>query len=194
MSRKKKQKETVAKTNLSILPIRHYDAAHGCYVLQDESCFDIYRIISRDVSNLSDDELRREIYTLIKNFKTIGSDMKIISMNFPLNTNKQREFLLHHREKAGDEVRIKWIDREIEELELVDSNIHTSNFYLFCFGESMREFEKARENVEKYLCNGIDALCELMDSRQKKQILIKLCNMNSTYDIHYFDESEDVYE
>lgn len=190
----KKKKPEVIKTNLDILPIRHYDEKISCFVLDDGTRMDILRIIPRDVNNLSDDELQREVYSLIKDYKTIGSDIKIVSMNFPLNTHKQREVLKHHLEKAEDEVRQKWIRRQIEELETVDANIHTSNFYLLYFGEKEDVFLKNRENIVKYLCSGIDALAENMDKLQKYQIMIKLCNMNSVYDLHYFDDKGDSYE
>ena len=191
---KKKKKPEIVKTNLDILPIRHYDEKLGCFILDDKSCLDILQIISRDVNNLSDDELRREIYGLIKVFKTVGADIKLMSMNFPLNTSKQREMLRHHLEKASDDVRRKWIQRQIEELETVDENIHTSNFYLLYFGSDEADFLKNREIIDKYVCNGLDALAEHIDKLQKYQIMIKLCNMNGTYDLHYFEEEGIEYE
>lgn len=200
MARRKKNKEKgskkaeVVKSNLSILPIRHYDDKLECFILDDNSCVDVLQIIPRDVNNLSDDELQREVYSLIRDYKTIGADIKIVSMNFPLNTSKQRGILKHHLEKAEDEVRQKWIRRQIEELETVDANIHTSNFYLFYFGSTREDFLRNRENIDKYVCSGIDALAEHISKLQKYQIVIKLCNMNSTYDLHYFDEEGDLYD
>jgi len=184
----------VIKSNLSILPIRHYDQELDCFMLEDGSCMDILQIIPRDVNNLSNDELQREVYSLIRSYKTIGSDIKIVSMNFPLNTEKQRDILKQHYDKAEDEVRRKWISRQIEELKTVDANIHTSNFYLFYFGNNKDDFLRNRENIDKYMCSGFDKIAEHVSMHQRVQILIKICNMNNTYDIHYFDDEVDPYE
>lgn len=194
MSRKKKKKAPEIKTSPQLLPVYNYDEKLSCFMLSDGSCMDILRVIPRDMDNLSADEVRMEIYDLIRLYKTAGSDIKFISMNFPLNTGKQREVLKYHLGNAGDEVRARWIQRQIEELETVDRNIHTSNFYLIYFGSKETEFIKNKDNLIKYACSGIDRLCEEIPMQQKVQIILKLCNMNGVYDLHYLSESEDSYE
>lgn len=196
---KKKDKdaqEEKRKTNLEILPHRYYDDEHECFIMEDKSCFDLLSIIPRDIENMADDELHMEVYQQEKNYKLIGEDLKFISMKFPINCSCQKNILKHHRDKATDEIRLKWINRQIEEIETIENNIHSSKFYLFYFGKDLKEFLKTRETLNKYLCLGLDKLCETVESYQKIQIVNQICNMNYVFDLHYFDslESEDIDE
>lgn len=193
-SEEKENKPEIIKTNLEILPIRYYDNSSESFVLSDESYMDIFGIIPRDVEKMAADELRNEVGNFISLLRTSGVDLKFVSMNFPLNTARQREILEYHKSTVKDAVRIKWIDRQIAELKRVDSNVHTSNFYLFIFGSNREEFIKNKQDISKQLCSGIDALAEKIPRHQKIQILLKLCNMNNTYDLHELEEWETVNE
>ena len=187
---KKKKKEEIHKTNLDIIPHRYYDDEHECFVLEDNSCLDLLSVISRDIVNMADDEIQMETYGQTKNYKLIGEDIEFVSMKFPINCSCQKNILKHHRENTTDEIRLKWINRQIEELEKIENNIHSSKFYLLYFGKNMKDFLRTRENLYKYLCTGIDKLCESVDSYQKIQIMNQLCNMNYVLDLHYFDNLE----
>lgn len=91
----KKTKKGSVKTCLDLLPIKYYDDDFAAFKTSD-GYMDIKQIISRDIENMSDDELQLELINLTKAFKTVGIDMKFVSMNFPLNTAKQRSVLRYH--------------------------------------------------------------------------------------------------
>ena len=115
----KKNKKGSVKTCLDLLPIKYYDDELAAFKTSD-GYMDIKQILSRDIENMSDDELQLELINLTKVFKTVGIDMKFVSMNFPLNTAKQRSVLRYHYDRAEDEVRRKWLARQIDELNRVD--------------------------------------------------------------------------
>lgn len=112
-------------------------------------------------------------------YKTYAPDIKIVSLNFPLNTNLQKKILSKRLEKSIDEVRRKWLRREIEELEILEKNITRREYYLFIFADNKDEFIKNKTDVTKSIGIGKSKLIDEIDKRKKVQILRKLCNMNT---------------
>ena len=179
----KKTKKGSVKTCLDLLPIKYYDDDLAAFKTSD-GYMDIKQIISRDIENMSDDELQLELINLTKVFKTVGIDMKFVSMNFPLNTAKQRSVLRYHYDRAEDEVRRKWLARQIDELNRVDSGILTRSFYIFYYAKNENELLKNRNLIEKYTGVGYSRLTTDINKIQKIHILTKLLNMNTIEDIH----------
>ena len=178
---KKPKKKAVNKGGvLSLIPIRKYDYDLNAFVLTDGRYMGIEKIIARDIENMSEDELDMELLNLIKIYKTALFDIKFISMNFPLNTQKQKDVLLRHKEKAADNVKIKWIDRQIEELSRAESGVLTREFYIFYFGKNKSAYEKNKELLLRYMGSGYLKLTESLTLSEKIQILNKLSNMNTT--------------
>ncbi|MDY6037486.1 MAG: hypothetical protein SPI74_00580 [Eubacterium sp.] len=165
---------------LSLIPIRKYDYDLNAFVLTDGMYMGIEKIIARDIENMSDDELDMELLNLIKIYKTALFDIKFVSLNFPLNTQKQKDVLLRHKEKAADSVKIKWIDRQIEELSRAESGVLTREFYIFYFGKNKSAYEKNNELLSRYMGSGHLKLTESLTLNEKIQILNKLSNMNTT--------------
>lgn len=178
---KKPKKKAVNKGGvLSLIPIRKYDYDLNAFVLTDGRYMGIEKIIARDIENMSEDELDMELLNLIKIYKTALFDIKFVSMNFPLNTQKQKDVLLRHKEKAADNVKIKWIDRQIEELSRAESGVLTREFYIFYFGKNKSAYEKNKELLLRYMGSGYLKLTESLTLSEKIQILNKLSNMNTT--------------
>lgn len=183
MAKKKEKKQVIAKTSLDILPIRFYDDVDA-FLLKNNEYLDVLQILPRDLNNISDDEIKMEMYNFVKILKTIACDYNLISINFPLNTINQREILEHHQEKVQDETRRIWIDRKINELELADSNITTLNFYFLFWGKNKKDFIKTKDEVLKYLTGGIRPLAQEIAKNEKIQVISKLSNMNTTIDLY----------
>lgn len=181
---KKPKKKSITRVNkggvLSLIPIRKYDYDLNAFVLTDGRYMGIEKIIARDIENMSDDELDMELLNLIKIYKTALFDIKFVSMNFPLNTQKQKDVLLRHKEKAADTVKIRWIDRQIEELSRAESGVLTREFYIFYFGKNKSAYEKNKELLSRYMGSGYLKLTESLTLSEKIQILNKLSNMNTT--------------
>lgn len=181
---KKPKKKSMTRVNkggvLSLIPIRKYDYDLNAFVLTDGRYMGIEKIIARDIENMSDDELDMELLNLIKIYKTALFDIKFVSMNFPLNTQKQKDVLLRHKEKAEDNVKIKWIDRQIEELSRAESGVLTREFYVFYFGKNKSAYEKNKDLLSRYMGSGYLKLTESLTLSEKIQILNKLSNMNTT--------------
>ena len=73
--KKRKQKKTkVLKNCLELVSHRLYDDELDAFKLNDGSFMDIFKIIPRDLENISEDELQMELINLVKIFKVIGID------------------------------------------------------------------------------------------------------------------------
>ena len=146
------------------------------------------RLAPFDIAELRDlmaeDELELEIYQFTKVLKTVGCDLKFLSMGFPLSLERQKAVLLHHVRQAGDETRIRWLERQIRELEVAETNISSQHFYLAYWGKDADTLRKNHDMIRKYAATGYQPLVEEIDARQKAKVLEKLANMNTIIDIY----------
>ena len=181
---KKKEKNAVIKTCLDILPVRSWEPSVGAFLLADSSYLDLLRLVPRDLQNIAEDELELEIYQFTKVLKTVGCDLKFLSMRFPLSLERQKAVLLHHARQAGDETRIRWLERQIRELEVAETNISSQHFYLAYWGKDADTLRKNHDMIRKYAATGYQPLVEEIDARQKAKVLEKLANMNTIIDIY----------
>ena len=174
---KKKEKNAVIKTCLDILPVRSWEPSVGAFLLADSSYLDLLRLVPRDLQNIAEDELELEIYQFTKVLKTVGCDLKFLSMRFPLSLERQKAVLLHHARQAGDETRIRWLERQIRELEVAETNISSQHFYLAYWGKDADTLRKNHDMIRKYAATGYQPLVEEIDARQ-------MANMNTIIDIY----------
>ena len=177
--KKKSKKEDTIKTNLDILSIREYDEELNAFKLADGSFLDFFEIVARDRQNLQDDAVRFDIITLTRFERLFSPDHKDIGLNFPINTAVQRRNLERKRKLTNDPVRRKWLEREIDELLTLDSNIDRKEFYRMYFGETKEELIKNRTNILSWIGRGRNKIIKEIDKEKKIQIIRKLCNMNA---------------
>lgn len=178
--RKSKEKKTKAeKYTLEILPIRAYDKEAGCFVQKGGQYMDLFLILSSDRSNQQGDELKYNIYLLTRFLRLYHGDLKILSMNFPVNTSFQRGVLERKKKKTTDDVRQWWLEREREELALLDQHIMRKEFYLMFFGKNREDLLKNKNNIKKWIGFGRNKLVEEMGMEKKIQIVNKINNMNT---------------
>ena len=178
--KKKKSKEKeIIKNNLDILSLRGYDEELEAFFCEDGSFLDLFEIVARDRQNLQDDAVRFDIVTLTKFERLYSPDHKDIGLNFPINTSLQRTNLEWKLKKTTDPVRKKWLEREINELLTLDSNIDRKEFYRMYFGSNKEELIKNRTNIATWLGRGRSRIIKEIDKEKKIQIIKKLCNMNT---------------
>ena len=135
--------------------------------------------MARDRQNLQDDAVRFDIITLTRFERLFSPDHKDIGLNFPINTAVQRRNLERKRKLTNDPVRRKWLEREIDELLTLDSNIDRKEFYRMYFGETKEELIKNRTNILSWIGRGRNKIIKEIDKEKKIQIIRKLCNMNA---------------
>lgn len=184
--RKKKDLKTVDENNnidkasREILPDIYYDRLNECFVNEKENLiFDIIKICSKDLVNSSDDEIDYDQYRYTKLYKIYSEDLKIICMNFPCNTQKQQSYLKKKIEKTNNAKMKHWLQRRLDELEWLEKNRTTREYYYMIFSQNLEEHLSNKNNIFSALQSGRNGLCETISEEEKIQILYKLNNKSS---------------
>lgn len=185
--RKKKDLKTVDENNNNIdkasreiLPDIYYDRLNECFVNEKENLiFDIIKICSKDLVNSSDDEIDYDQYRYTKLYKIYSEDLKIICMNFPCNTQKQQSYLKKKIEKTNNAKMKHWLQRWLDELEWLEKNRTTREYYYMIFSQNLEEHLSNKNNIFSALQSGRNGLCETISEEEKIQILYKLNNKSS---------------
>ena len=188
---KEKKKEVIKKT-LEIQEIRRYAENLGAFQLEDKTFLDIFEVVPKDRSNLQEDELTYDVYNLARFLRLYAPDCKFVSMNFPINTALQKKNLAYAIENTLDPVRKLWLEREMRELELLESTINRREFYLIFYGINSDDFIKNKTNISKWVGQGRNKLVKDITKEKKIQIVKKLNNMNSLITTDFLDDSERV--
>lgn len=178
--RKKKKAESMMKNNRQVLPLCHYDEEVSGYALSDGRYFDFIEKIPRDIDNSMADEVQYEMLVQTKFYKMYRGDIKILAMNFPVNTYRQRSHLLGAIERTNSSVRKKWLQTSIDELSLLDKNCMKREYYFMVFSKDKEDHMKNKKQIASLLGEGgKDALIREIPMEKKHRILFKLCNMNT---------------
>lgn len=162
-----------------IIPIRRYDEQARCFICEDKTAFDYLEILSKDQVNRKEGEFEYDNLRLWKFLQLYRGDIKLISLNFPLNTQLQRDNLKTILEQAKDPVRRKWLERRLDELEELEVKVQRKEYFLCMFARSSSDLEKERDKALAYIGRGADKIIREISFEKKRHILKRLCNMNS---------------
>lgn len=176
---KEEKKDEAIKTNLEIVPIRFFDEELSAFILEDGTFLDIFEIVSKDRENLQDDVVRYDIFNLTRFEKLYALPHKDIGLNFPINTSLQRANLTKKLKKTADPIRKKWLEIEIEELEILDTNIERKEFYRMYFADTKNNLLKNRRDILSYIGSGRNKIVQEIEKEKKIQIIRKIMNMNT---------------
>lgn len=178
-NKRNKQAKDILKTNLEVLMIRSYDEGINAFVLSSGKYLDLVEIVAKDRENLQEDAINYDVFMLTKFERMFSPDHKDIGLNFPINTSRQRSYLELKLKKTQDPVRKLWLEREINELLSLESEIERKEFYRMYFAETKDELEKNRRNILNWLGRGQSKIVREINKEKKIQIVRKLANMNT---------------
>ena len=177
--KERKKKEQILKTSAEVMKIRSYDEGIDAFVLSNGRYMDFLEIVAKDRDNLQDDAINYDIFLLTKFERLYSGDHKDIGLNFPINTGKQRYYLEEKKKKTKDPVRQLWLDREINELLSLETEVERKEFYRMFWGKTKSDLEKNRRNMLGWLGRGQSKIVRTIPKEKKIQIVKKLVNMNT---------------
>lgn len=163
---------------LDLLPFAYYDTSNDFYVLDDNSCINLYQIITKDLANASDDEKEMDCLRFAKFYKMYLPDIKIIIMNYPCNTQSQQAYIRHKLEVRKNPVHRKWLDIALRELQYLESHATAREFYLLIFADDTTLFQKQELQLQTLLNSSSVPMIEKISKEKKEAILYKLNNKN----------------
>lgn len=171
-----KQPVMVRKSTRELIEIIGYDSFHNCYVCKDNSLIDFVQIVAKDLINAADDDVNYDCMKFAKFYKLYAPDLKIVAINFPVDTSAQQEYFRYKIKAAKNPAFKKILSRRLKELEWLAKNNTAREYFYMMFLKDHDELDKCREIMNNTLKAGMNGLIQFIDKEKKDQILFRMNN------------------
>lgn len=179
-AKKQKKKEKlpeVKKSVVDIIPIIDQTDS-GLFQLKDDGgFFGIWQLQSTDINAMHDQEAGRNIYTLARTYQGDKDPFKIISLNLPVSTQKQQQYLEKKIREANNALSLRFLRKKLKELQYLEWGRTNREYFLFLYGPT----ELAVKERKDQFMRDIQLAIPLLPVSDEKQInlLYKLYNQNA---------------
>ena len=145
-------------------------------IIMKNGYLDIFQIDSKDIYSLTDVETTMNIYNFIAFLRSYPFDIKLITMNFPVNTLKQQEFIKKKIKECDNEKYYYELIEELEQLVYLESTRQNREFYIMIFIKDTEE----KDSIKRTLFRSQNIAVQLipLTVEKKLKILFKLNNPN----------------
>lgn len=172
--KEKIEKKDVYTKVTEVLPFIDINDNH---IILKDGIMDILEIEGKDILSLTDIDLERDINIFHTFYKMISTDIKIVAMNFPVDTTIQKNYIDYKISKTKNNIYKSFLRDKKDELVFLEKHRTNKEYYLFLYAPNIQVLDSVRGNVSRTLTNALNVK-EL--SLEKKQcILFKLCNKTS---------------
>ena len=146
-------------------------------IIMKNGYLDIFQIDSKDIYSLTDVETTMNIYIFIAFLRSYPFDIKLITMNFPVNTLKQQEFIKKKIKECDNEKYYYELIEELEQLVYLESTRQNREFYIMIFIKDTEE----KDSIKRTLFRSQNIAVQLipLTVEKKLKILFKLNNPNT---------------
>lgn len=146
-------------------------------IIMKNGYLDIFQIDSKDIYSLTDVETTLNIYNFIAFLRSYPFDIKLITMNFPVNTLKQQEFIKKKIKECDNKKYYYELIEELEQLVYLESTRQNREFYIMIFIKDTEE----KESIKRTLFRSQNIAVQLipLTVEKKLKILFKLNNPNT---------------
>ena len=146
-------------------------------IIMKNGYLDIFQIDSKDIYSLTDVETTMNIYNFIAFLRSYPFDIKLITMNFPVNTLKQQEFIKKKIKECDNKKYYYELIEELEQLVYLETTRQNREFYIMIFIKDTEE----KESIKRTLFRSQNIAVQLipLDLEKKLKILFKLNNPNT---------------
>lgn len=168
----KPEKVTIPRLTVDVLGIREYTGGH--FVMQDDSIMDIFQLVGRNLQAAEEADIQSQIHQSARYYRLQQKDIKIITLNYPTNTQNQQSHLRHLLEKAQDPVFQDLLQDEMAALQYLEEYRTEIVNFLFLFADSEKDYAAQRQILTS--SSGFSVV--ILDKEAKIILLRKLANMN----------------
>ena len=146
-------------------------------IIMKNGYLDIFQIDSKDIYSLTDVETTLNIYNFIAFLRSYPFDIKLITMNFPVNTLKQQDFIKKKIKECDNKKYYYELIEELEQLVYLESTRQNREFYIMIFIKDTEE----KESIKRTLFRSQNIAVQLipLTVEKKLKILFKLNNPNT---------------
>lgn len=180
MKNNKKAYRSSEGTSLELIPILRYDYIEDCFICKKKTTMDFIQIKTNDLKRMAGEDVRFLENKMQLLFKTFSEDIKLISLNFPCNTQPNQRYFERKLSATKNPALRRELEITLKELIYVDNNHTTKEFYLMFKSSSLDQHKEHKNTILSCLGTGKDDLAILLDPDKKVHIVTKLENMNMT--------------
>ncbi|SFD59941.1 hypothetical protein [Bacillus sp. UNCCL81] len=176
---KKKQNEDkpiIKKSIADIIPVIDL-TGNGFIELRNGEFMEILQLTTKDVYSLNEEDKNLNIYSFAFFLQSYLEDMKIVPLNFPVDTTIQQQHIQRKLERTDNQLYVPFLKKKLEELRFIEKNRTNREYYLFLYSESEFTLKNKAIQVERLLQRTTPI--SLLSEEKKIAILYKLNNLNS---------------
>lgn len=171
---KVEKKEKVLRQTPYILPFLQID---NDYILLKDGVMDILQVTSKDLYSMNNDDLQYLLFSEAGFLRSYFPSFKIVALNFPTNTQKQKEYWLKKKEKTNDPIRLRFIERKLFELNFLERERTNREYFIFIYAKDKEELEERKRLIIRSKQNTFPL--RTLSIEKKQDILFMLNNQNS---------------
>ncbi|WP_200411777.1 hypothetical protein [Virgibacillus salexigens] len=168
------KKEKVLHQTLEILPFLQI---HDDYILMKNGVMDILQIQTKNIHALNDADLNYLLMNRTRFLRSYFRSYKEIILNFPANTEAQRNYWLKKRKQTTNRIRLEYIDQKLVEFDFLERERSNREFFIFVYADDKQELADRKNDAMQGMQQAFP-LTELPRSK-KEQILFLLNNQNT---------------
>lgn len=176
--KEEKIKKSKNKKPVIPLPIIDFDEELQLPIMEDGSFCDFLEIITKDLQNISEDQLQIDKLMWEKLFDTYPDDLKIVSFSFPASTMQQQRYLEYILEKTKNPGYKQFLQMRLEELVGIPKVFLMQSFILVFYAKGYADYKNKYINIMSAVGKAAHPLVRVISAERKKAIIGKLCNKN----------------
>jgi hypothetical protein len=177
MQQAKEKKMKIKSSIADIIPIVDM-TANGYFELRNrQEYMEILQLTSKDIYSLNEEDKNHDIYSFAFFLQSYLDDLKVVPLNFPVDTSVQQRFIQRKIERTKNQIYIPFLQKKLQELQFIESNRTNREYYLFVYGDNEYTLTNKVNQVERLL-QRTTPIIRLSDDK-KMNILYKLFNLNS---------------
>lgn len=169
------KKEQVLRQTPMIMPF--LDITEEYIMMKKGYFMDIFQITPNDLHSLTDTDITIKLLEKARFYRSSASQHKVVGLNFPANTEKQRLYWERKKERTTDSLRIRFINRKLFELEFLERERTNREFFLFIYAESSQILEDEKKQVVRGMRQSFPL--QTLSNEKKQDILFMMSNQNS---------------
>lgn len=174
----KKELKNVNKSIVELLSIEDIqEHMKESFIKTSYGYMNIYQIESKDVFSLNADEIERHISDFSSFLKYYQDDLKIVCMQFPVNTYPQQQNIEKKMKKTSNSMYLHYLDKRLKELKFLEEYRFNKEFFIFIYSKDLKSISEKQDLIFRISNDSVNL--KKIELDKKIKILFKLNNQNS---------------
>lgn len=173
---RKEKRVKVISSFADIIPIIDI-AEFDFFEMRNGEYMEIVQVTSKDIYSLNESDKDNDIFSLAYLFQAYIPDVKLVPLHTPVNLELQKNNIIRNIRKCKVPVYVPFLEKKLAELEFIEENRTNKEYFLFLYGDSIRNLQERKLQLRKLLGRS-NPVVEL-DLSKKINVLYQLSNLNS---------------